>query len=459
MSDALLNAQPTKTFAQHLSATLFLGIPLVLAQLAQMLINVTDTIMLGWLGTKELAAGTLAFQAFFIFLIFGLGFGAAMIPIIANALGRGDPRSVRRAGRMGLWALLLLSFVFMVPLWFTGDLLIALGQEKQLADLAERYMHIAQWSMIPVFMVVGLKSFLTSLEKANAILIITLLTAVVNGLLNYALIFGNWGAPALGIEGAAVATVISNTLSAILAFFYVKLSPAARPYDLFARIWRPDWPAFFDISRLGVPISLSIFAEAGMFSAASIMIGWIGTVHLAAHGIALQLASLTFMLPLGFSQAASVRVGNAAGRGDKIAITRAANAVVLIALACAASCALMFLIVPEYLINLFIDDANVDADDLIRFAVPLLYMAAAFQIFDTLQVAYAGSLRGLQDTKVPMFIAIVSYWFVGMISAYTLAFPLGYGSAGIWGGLVVGLAVAGLALSLRFNKREQLGLI
>ncbi len=443
----------------HIRATLVLGIPLVLAQLAQMMIGVTDTIMLGWLGTTELAAGTLAFQMFFIFLIIGLGFGSAMMPLIANALGREDPQSVRRAARMGLWVLVGLALVSMIPLWFTRSVLIWLGQDPELAQLAQDYMRIGQWSMIPAFILIGLRSFLTSLERANTVLWITVCTAILNGLLNYAFIFGNWGAPRLEIEGAAVATLIANGVAASCALIYVAHSAAARPYALFTRLWRPDWQALRDICRLGTPISLSIFAEAGMFSAASLMIGWLGKIPLASHGIALQIASVSFMIPLGLSQAGSVRVGNAAGRKDRAAIGTAGKAAVLLALMVASVTAMIFYLVPETLILLFLRDGNSDADAVLAYAVPLLYTAAAFQLFDALQVASGGNLRGLQDTKVPMIIAALSYWVVGMGSAYVFAFLLGWGGVGVWGGLVVGLAVAGLALTYRFVNRQRYGLV
>ncbi|MEP0944004.1 MAG: MATE family efflux transporter [Rhizobiaceae bacterium] len=450
-----------KSMGSHLRATLVLGVPLVLAQLAQIAIGVTDTIMLGWLGTTELAAGTLAFQCFFIFLIVGIGFGAAMVPLIANALGRDDPTSVRRASRMGLWVLFALAIVFMVPLWFTKSILLALGQEEQLAQLAANYMRIAQWSLAPAFLLIGLRSFLTSLEKANVVLWITIFASILNGLLNYALIFGNWGAPRMEIEGAATASLISNVFAVVLAIWLVSRTPEAKPYDLFVRFWRPDWGAVARICQLGVPISLSILAEAGMFSAASIMIGWLGEIQLAAHGIALQLASVAFMIPLGLAQGGSVRVGNAAGRGDKQAVGMAGRAVMILAVGIGVLSALIFLVFPEPLIRLFLDDTtSADKVELVvRIGVPMLYMAAAFQVFDSLQVASGSNLRGLQDTKIPMYIAAFSYWVIGVGSAYVFAFHLGTGGVGVWGGLVVGLAAASLGLTLRFNSRERLGLV
>ena len=450
-----------KNLGSHLRATLVLGVPLVLAQLAQIAIGVTDTIMLGWLGTTELAAGTLAFQMFFIFLIIGIGFGAAMVPLIANALGRDDPTSVRRASRMGLWVLAALAVVFMVPLWFTRPILLALGQEEQLAQLAGNYMRIAQWSLVPALILIGLRSFLTSLEKANTVLGITIFASILNGLLNYALIFGNWGAPRMEIEGAALASLISNVAAAAVAVWLVARTPEAKPYELFVRFWRPDWGAVARICQLGVPISLGILAEVGMFSAASLMVGWLGEIQLAAHGIALQLASVAFMVPLGLAQGGSVRVGNAAGRGEKDAIGMAGLAVVVLAVGFGAVAAVIFLALPEPLIRLFMDESiNAEkVEQVVRIAVPMLHMAAAFQVFDSLQVASGSNLRGLQDTKVPMFIAAFSYWIVGMSSAYLIAFPLGMGGAGVWGGLVIGLAAASLGLTQRFNNRERLGLV
>ena len=449
----------TAAFRDHLRATLILGIPLVGAQVTQMLINVTDTVMLGWLGTRELAAGTLAFQSFFVLMIFGLGFGAAMIPLIANAIGRNDHRAVRRASRMGLWVLLALACLFQIPLFFTREVLVAFGQDAELAALAERYMRIAQWSMLPAFVLIGLRSFLTGLEKANAVLWITVATAILNGLLNYAFIFGNWGAPALGIEGAAVATVAANIFAAVVVALYVLFDKASRPYELFRNFHRPEWPALAAIVRLGVPISLGIFAEVGMFLTCSLMVGWIGIVELAAHSVALQLASIAFMVPLGLAQAASVRVGNAAGRVDPVAVGRAGHAVIWLALAFALLSAVLFLAIPRSLIALWLDAANPDFAEIVTIGVPLLYMAAAFQVFDTLQVTAGGSLRGLQDTAVPMLIMVAAYWPIGLGSAYVAAFVLGFGAVGVWSGLVLGLAVASIVLTWRFEARERLGLV
>ncbi len=452
-------AAPAKTYFQHLRATLVLGVPLVFTQIVYMLISVTDNLMMGWLGVTELAAGTLAFQLIFIALIIGMGFAAAIIPLVATAIGREDRQSARRSTRMGLWVLLIVVFALIIPLFFSEQILLALGQKPELAALAATYVAIAKWSLIPAFLISGLRNFLTSLERTNAIVIVAVTMAVLNGVLNWALIFGNFGAPRLEMEGAAIATVIANLVALFMMGIYIHTSKATRPYALFQSFWRPEWKAFQEVVKLGWPISLTIFSEVGMFSAASVMIGWIGTIPLAAHGIALQWASLAFMVPLGFAQAGSVRVGLAAGRKDKQAIGSAAWTAVFVGLVFASIFALVFWIFPEPLIEIFLEEGSIDAGAVLSYAIPLFAMAAIFQLFDALQVASGSNLRGLQDTKIPMIIATISYWPIGMGLAYLLAFPLGFGGAGVWAGLVAGLAVAGIGLTWRFVRRETLGLV
>jgi len=421
------NTTTDLTFKQHIHATIKLGFPLVLMQITFMLIGVTDTIMLGWLGVTQLAAGVLAFQMVFIALIFGLGLSAALMPLVSEAAGRNDTQAVRRSVRMGLWVLGIVVILLMFPLFYSEAILIALGQDPELAALAQTYIDIAQWSLIPAFLLTGLRNFLASLEHTRVILIITILMAVLNAVLNYALIFGHFGAPRLGLEGAAISTVVINIFGFISIALYIQFYDFSRPYEIFKRFWVPE--------------------------------GWIGTLELAAHGIALQITSVSYMIPLGLSQAASVRVGNAVGRSDREGIRLAAKAVMALSIVLAMVSALIFLLFPELLIQLFLDDENQDAIAVLKYAIPLLYVAATFQIFDTIQAISSGNLRGLKDTKVPMIMASISYWPVGLTVGYILAFPAGLGGVGVWLGLVVGLAVASFLLTLRFNKREELGLV
>ena len=464
---------PTPSLAEHIRRTLALGLPLVGAQLAQILINTTDTVMLGWLSTEALAAGTLAMQLYFILFIVGIGFAAAMVPVIAAAIGEEEiakersggtadleetTREIRRAARMGLWVLILVSLLFMVPLWFADAILVALGQPPEVIALAVPYLAIAQWSLIPALLVIGLRQFLTALERAQVVLWITVATLLINGVLDYALIFGKLGAPRLGVEGAAWATLGSNALALVITAAWVQWRPDLAVYGVFERFWRPDWAAFRRILRLGWPIGLALLAEAGLFAVSTFMMGRLGTVPLAAHGIALQLASIAFMIPLGLSQAATVRVGNAAGRHDRTAVSRAALAAYVCGLGLAVAAGLLFLLLPEPLISLFLED-NVDAAQVIAVAVPLVVMAGLFQIADSSQVVGISVLRGLQDTTVPMVIALVGYWLIGVPAAWVLGLELGYGGPGVWSGLVIGLSLTALAFAWRFHRRERLGLL
>lgn len=444
---------------QHLRETLALGLPLVGTQLAQIATGVTDTVMVGWLGAEELAAVVLGSQTFFIVLIFGGGLAQAIVPLVAAARGAGDERAVRRSVRMGLWVTLAYGFIAIAILSQTGRILLALGQDAQTSAWAADYMSIVMWSIVPALAIFAMRAFLMSLEKGGIVLYATIAAALANGVLNYALIFGHFGAPALGIKGAAIATLISHCAGAAFLMAYCIWHPAAKPYELFVRFWRPDWPAFREVLRLGLPISGTIIAEVALFFAASLMMGWIGVIPLAAHGIALQIASITFMIPLGLSQAAMVRVGLAYGRSDPANLGRAATTVQWLAASIAVLTALAFWLFPEVLISLFLDKSDSDTPAVLQAAVPLLLGAAAFQVVDAMQAVGSGLLRGLKDTRVPMLMAVFSYWGVGLPAAYLFGFPGGFGGVGVWIGLASGLAVAALLMNWRFAMREQYRLI
>ncbi|WP_099866909.1 MATE family efflux transporter [Pararhizobium haloflavum] len=450
--------RPGMSWGGHARATVVLATPLIGAQLGHMAINISDTVMVGWLGATELAAAVLATQAFFLVFIFGVGFAQAVMPVAAHAEGRGDVRGVRRSVRMGLWVLALYSAVVMVPLWQIEPILLALGQAPETSALAGQYMRVAQWAMFPALFLMGLRSYLAVIGKAHVLMWATFAGVALNIGLNYIFIFGNLGAPALGIVGAAVASLGTNLFGALWLMQYTSTKPQLKKYELYVRFWRPDWPAFFEVIRLGWPIGLTIIAEAGLFSAASIMVGWLGTIPLAAHGIALQLASIAFMIPLGLASASTVRVGLAHGREDWTGLMRAGWSAVVMAAGIGLAAALTFWLVPELLVGLYLDETNATASEVIAFAVPLLYVAAAFQIVDGIQAVSAGNLRGLKDTRMPMIIAIVSYWFIGLPAGYVLAFPIGLGAVGIWWGLAAGLTAAAVLMSWRFGERDRLGL-
>ena len=443
----------------HTKATLALGVPLIGASLAQIAINVTDTIMVGWLGAFELAATVLGTQAFFLPFIFGGGFAIAVLPIAAQSHGQDDVRGVRRSVRMGIWAVLIYGAVIMLPLWYIEPVFLFLGQEPATAALAADYLRVAQWSMFPALLIMVFRSYLSALERAQIVFWATVFGTLANIALNYAFIFGNFGAPRLGVVGAAVASVGTNILMFLGLLGYAMLKADLRRYDLLKRFWRADWPGFREVARLGWPIGATILAETGLFAAAAILIGWIGTIELAAHGIALQLAAVAFMIPLGLSSAATIRVGNAFGRRDWIGLERAGVVALALAVAAALSTALLFFVMPHSLIGLFLDARNPDAALVAAQAVPMLFVAAVFQLVDGLQVMGAGLLRGLKDTKIPMIIAVFSYWVIGMTSAYVLGFHTELGAVGVWWGLALGLLFAAVLMNMRYFRRERLGLV
>jgi MATE family multidrug resistance protein len=445
--------QKDQKFSSELRATLVLGLPLVGSHLAQMALHVTDTVLLGWYGTAELAAGVISTSTFFLLFIFGSGFGKAVMPMVAAALGAGDDRQVRRVGRMGLWLSILCAFALYPVFWWAEELLRALNQTEEVARLGRDYLRIAGLGILPALMVMTLTSLLSATGRTGAVLVTTLLGMMLNFVLNWMLVFGNWGAPELGIRGSAIATVSVQTLCFVLLAGFAAFHADLRRFQLFVRFWRADWPAFAQVFRLGLPIGLTSMAEGGLFHASAVMMGWIGTVELAAHGIALEAAAIAFMIHLGLSSAVTIRVGRAYGVGDLAAVRRAAIAALTLSLAFAMVIIATFLILPERIIALFLDAGKADAVQIIAIGSVLLVLAAIFQLGDAMQAMALGLLRGVQDTRVPMWLAAFGYWCVGMPVGYILAFHFGLGGAGIWLGLAVGLFMVATLLMWRFWSR------
>ncbi len=440
------------TYRGHIKAISILGFPLIGGHLAQFAIGLTDTIMLGWYGVEALAAVTLAGSFYFVLFLFGAGFGWAVMPMVATAAAEADETSIRRSTRMGLWLSLLYAALVMPLLWWSYPLLIATGQDPQVAETAAAYLRVAGWGLFPALVVMVLKSYLAALERTQIILWITVAAAIVNAITNYALIFGNWGAPELGVIGAAIASVVTQMVSLVAVIFYaVRVLPE---HSLFQRFWRPDWEMFSSVLRLGVPIGLTTLAEVSLFATSAFMMGWLGQVPLAAHGIALNLASATFMVHLGLSNAATIRAGNALGRRDRAHLERGAITAMVMSLVMSVLTIILFLTCAEPLISLFIEPDDPLRPQIIAIGTVLLAMAALFQLVDGAQVIALGLLRGLQDAKIPMVMAALSYWVVGIPASYYFGFVRGMEGVGVWLGLVLGLAFAAVLLMARFWLRS-----
>ena len=433
-------------------ALLSLGLPLVGSHVAQMLIGVTDTVMLGWYDITDLAALSVSGPVFFIVFIFGSGFAWAVTPMVASALSQDDERQVRRVTRMGLWLSILFGLLTVPVFFFAEPIFLAIGQDADVARQAGHYMPYLGLGIIPALMVQVLKSYLSALELTRAILLAVIGAAILNGCVNYLLIFGNLGAPQLGIAGAGIASLGSHLASLLaLCVYAVRKRPE---HALFRNLHRPDPEALRAVFTIGLPIGFTLLAEVGLFAASSVMMGWLGEIPLAAHGIALQIASVTFMVPLGLSQAVTVRVGRAHGRQDSEELRAAALAGMLLAGIAVVATITAFLTIPEMLIGLFVDPDDPARPAILATGTSLLAMAALFQLVDFGQVMGLGMLRGVQDTRVPMIMAIVSYWMIGLPVSYAMGFLFDWGGQGVWLGLSVGLATACIGMQFRFWRRH-----
>lgn len=437
----------------HFLPTLALALPLIGSHLARMAIGVTDTLMVARLGVDALAALVLATSLFFILFMAGSGYAMGLMARVATALARDDDTDVRRSTRMALWLSILHAALSAPIMWASGPILVALGQEPRLAALAQEWLLVMAFATPAVLCGMTLNSYLAALGRANVVMWITLAGVPLNVLFNWLLIFGPGPFPAWGIMGAAIASMSVNWIQlAALALFAAQL-PEARRFHLFKHFWRPDWAAFRDILVLGLPIGLTTVAEIAMFTGSNLMMGWFGPEALAAHGIALQIASLTFMVHIGLSNAATIRVGAARGAGDALSLRSGAKAALVLSLAFAVLTMAMFILLPRTLTGFYLADSDPAAPAIVALAASLMIYAGAFQVVDAMQVVTLGLLRGVQDTRVPLLLTMVSYWLIGIPAAYVLAFPVGMGPQGLWAGLVAGLSAAAALLLWRFWTR------
>lgn len=437
-------------YRPHLIATLALALPLTGSHLARMAIGVTDTVMIGWYGVDPLAAVVLATSTHFILFMLGSGYGIGVMGVIATALAQKDDTEVRRATRMALWLSGLHSVLVLPILWFSGSILLALDQKPEVAAYAQEYLRIMCFAMAPALWSLTMNSFLAAIGRANIVMMITIAGIPLNILLNWMLVFGNFGAPEMGVAGSAIASLIVNIFQFVLIALCASFLPEARRFHLFRRIWRPDWPAFLAIFLLGLPVGLTLVAETGMFVGTNVMMGWFGTQQLAAHGIALQLASIAFMIHLGLSNAVTIRVGGFHGENDTVAMGDAGRTAIFLSILFASVTICIFLTSSEVLAGWYLDPTHVETPVIIALVGGLMIYAAGFQLADGMQVLALGMLRGVQDTRVPMIYAIISYWLVGLPAGYLLAFRVGMGPPGLWLGLLIGLSCAAVLLMTRF---------
>ena len=440
---------------------LALGWPLVLTNVAQIALTTTDVIVLGRLSAEALAAAALGVNLYLAILIFAIGLITATSPMMAEAIGRRlhAVRDVRRTFRQGLWSAVIISLPAWLVLWHTEAIMLRFGQQPQAAADAQSFMHMLQWGFLPTLGFIALRSFVAALQQPKWALVVTGVTIAFNIAANWALVFGHLGLPAMGLRGSGLATTLSNLFLFVSFALVVGLHRKFRRYHLFGRWWRADWPRFAKLWKLGVPIGATMAFEITVFNAAVFLMGQFGTAALAAHTIVIQIASVSFMVPMGLSQAATVRVGQAYGAGDRDAITRAGWTAFALGTGFMASMSALMLLAPLTLIGAFIDVGDTANAAVVELAISFLFCAAVFQIADGAQGVAAGMLRGLQDTRIPMIFALVGYWGFGMPLSLLLAFRFGFGGQGIWIGLAAGLVAVAIVMVWRWTWRERLGLV
>lgn len=461
MLQAVGQDQRSRLWREECVATLKLGWPLILGNFAQNMLTLADLVLLGWIGSRALGAGALATNLYFATFIFGIGVTAAVAPLLAEELGRRrhSVRDVRRTVRQGFWVSLSITLPIWLALWNGEVILLAIGQEPDLARDAGRYLRALQWAVLPGLGFLVLRQFLAARQRPGWALAIQLAALPANVGLAWALMFGHFGLPALGLVGAGLATSVVSALAFVALAVVVMMDREFRRYHLFGRFWRADWPRYSKLWAIGLPIGCALAFEVTIFTGATFVMGKLGANELAAHAIALQIAAASFMVPMGLAQAATVRVGLFFGARDRDGVARAGWTAFALTMAYMSGTAIILLLFPATLVGVFLPPEQAGNAPVLALAATYLLFAAMFQLFDGGQVVASGMLRGLQDTRMPMIIAGVGYWLIGAPLGVALGFLTPLRGSGVWIGLAVGLAVVAVALMIRWRRRELLGLV
>lgn len=425
-----------------------IALPLAVAQLAQNGMGFVDTLMAGRLGPTSMAGIALGSVTFFFVAIVTSSMLFAVGPMVAQAMGARRPEDAVAAVRQGLLMAFVLAPPAMALLWLMGPVLRLTGQDPATVVVTEGYLRAVSFGLLPFMLFTALRAFLEGQGHTRPLMVLAFAGVGLNVLGNQAFMFGRWGFPAWGLTGTGVATSLVYTGMAVLGLLYVAWR--YRAPAVFKRPWRWDPVTAREVARLGWPISVTVGFESALFAVSALLMGRFGTSALAGHQVAIQTSSFTFMIPLALGIATSARVGHAVGRGDPIGARAAGVVGIGMSLLVMVGTALLFWLAPRWVVALYLDVTDPANALVVEHAVTFLAVAAAFQLFDGLQVSAIGALRGLKDTRAPMLITLVSYWFVGIGSGVLLAFVAGWEGVGLWWGLVLGLAVAGVALLFRF---------
>jgi len=455
MTPAPTAPRPAGGRMRELRAMLALAWPLALTNLSQIALLLTDTLYLGRLGEVPLAAATLGGNLYFITLSLPFGLAFAATAMLAQEKGhvRHHVREMRRTFRQALW-LGVLGFVPIgLLLWHGGAILLASGQEPALAQEAERFLRAILWGVLPFYGFMLLRGFLSALQRPQMALWVSLAAIGLNALLGYVFIAGGFGAPQLGTLGAGLSSAGSNLFMCVALAVLMSRDRRIARFRLAWRFWRTDLRRMAEIVRVGLPITGTMLLEIGVFSGTALVMGWFGSTAVAAHAVALQVASATFMVPMGVSQAATARVGLAAGALDRAGAQLAGWTAIGISVAFMAATAVMLLAVPGTIAALFLPPELAPTREL---AALLLMVAGMFQLADGVQATAAGALRGLKDTRMPLLFAALGYWGLGLPFGLLMGFSAEMGPVGVWFGLAAGLAVVAVLMTLRWRRMSAL---
>ena len=436
-------------------AVVHLALPLALSHLSYMAILLTDVVMMGWIGTDAIAAGSLARDFFWVLGAFSMGLLTGATPIMAQHLGARRFRRIRPAVRNAGWLALLLTIPVCVAAWFSGPILVLLGQEAQISYDGQSYLRYLLWGLLPSLWFAVLTEFLAAHARARAVFVVTLFGIALNALLDYSLMFGNFGAPTMGLEGAGVASLVVNWVMFLALLGFVLKDRQFRRYRLLGRLWRIERPVMAEIVRIGSPIAITEIAEMGMFFVTTLMMGMLSVEALAAHAVTAQCYAVVFMIPVGLAQAGAVRVGRAAGGRDSVGLARSGWTATALAGLFVLLPALVFWVAGRSVAGLILNPADPANAEVLDLAALLLGVAAFFMIADAVQIAARGALQGLKDTAMPMVIALSTSWGMGLPTAVVLGFVLGLGGPGIWAGMAVAMTGAAWLLIRRFRRQAQ----
>ncbi|MBC3542359.1 MATE family efflux transporter [Rufibacter sp. H-1] len=434
-------------YREHYKNTFWLAYPVVLSQLGHILVSVADSVMAGRIGTAQLAAASLGNSIFTITLVFGLGISFSITPLVARADGRKNHTRIALVLLNGLFLNTIVGVLLFLAFWGLSPLIAYLNQPEEVVQLAIPYVNILFLSMVPLMVFQAFKQFAEGLSLTKQSMFISIFANVANVGLNYVMIYGKLGFPALGLNGAAWATLISRVLMALMMTAFILRARRFERYRHYLRWANLSWTHMVRMFKIGLPISLQMIFEMGAFSFSAVMIGWVGARDLAAHQIALNVASVTYMMASGISAAATIRVGKLRGSGDLYGAHVAGNSSLVLGALFMASSATLIILCKDFIPLFYVNDVSVHA-----LASKLLIIAAIFQLSDGVQVVGLGALRGLEDVKVPSMISLFSYWLIALPLGFALGFWLELGAVGIWLGLFTGLTIAALLLFFRFRR-------